>query len=319
MNQNSFIEVKNLSKYFPVGHGQMLHAVDNVSLKIEQGETLGLVGESGCGKSTLGRVLVRMYEQTSGSFQFRGKEVPSKLTQSERRVFARDVQMIFQDPFASLNPRMTIADIIAEGPDIHGLWSSAERSERVKFWLARVGLRPEHASRFPHEFSGGQKQRIGIARALAIEPKFIICDEPISALDVSIQAQVVNLLDDLQKEFNLTYLFIAHGLHMVRYISDRMAVMYLGQLVELGPSKDVFAAPLHPYSEALIASNPYPDPIRERTRDHHLLTGEIASPIDPKPGCRFAARCPLAQSRCREETPILKEVSPSRFVACHLR
>jgi oligopeptide transport system ATP-binding protein len=214
---------------------------------------------------------------------------------------------------------MTVGDIVAEGPDIHDLWKPSERTERINFWLKRVGLRPEHASRFPHEFSGGQKQRIGIARALAIEPKFIVCDEPISALDVSIQAQVVNLLEDLQSEFKLTYLFIAHGLHMVRHISDRMAVMYLGQLVELGPSKDVFEKPLHPYSEALIASNPYPDPEKERKRTHRLLAGEITSPVNPKPGCRFAARCPLAEDRCRRETPLLREVLPGRQVACHLR
>ncbi|MEI8025566.1 MAG: oligopeptide/dipeptide ABC transporter ATP-binding protein [Pseudomonadota bacterium] len=315
----NFVEIKNLSKHFNLGDNKFLHAVDEVTLSIANGETLGLVGESGCGKSTLGRLLVRMYEQTSGDLYINGQKVPEKLNQAQRKKFARDVQMVFQDPFASLNPRMTVGDIVAEGPDIHGLWKASERTERIHFWLKRVGLRSEHASRFPHEFSGGQKQRIGIARALAIEPKFIVCDEPISALDVSIQAQVVNLLEDLQNEFKLTYLFIAHGLHMVRHISDRMAVMYLGQLVELGSSKDVFEAPLHPYSEALIASNPYPDPEKERKRTHKLLVGEITSPVNPKPGCRFAARCPIAEDRCRKETPHLREIVPGRQVACHLR
>jgi len=321
MNQGNgnFVEIKNLSKHFDLGDNKFLHAVDDVTLSIANGETLGLVGESGCGKSTLGRLLVRMYEQTSGDLYINSQKVPEKLTQAQRKKFARDVQMVFQDPFASLNPRMTVGDIVAEGPDIHDMWKASERTERIHFWLKRVGLRSEHASRFPHEFSGGQKQRIGIARALAIEPKFIVCDEPISALDVSIQAQVVNLLEDLQSEFKLTYLFIAHGLHMVRHISDRMAVMYLGQLVELGSSKDVFERPLHPYSEALIASNPFPDPEKERQRSHKLLVGEITSPVNPKPGCRFAARCPIAEERCRKETPLLREIVPGRQVACHLR
>ncbi len=319
MTGEIFVEAKNLCKHFNLGHGQLLHAVDNVSLQIANGETLGLVGESGCGKSTLGRVLVRMYPQTDGTYLMRGNEVPNQLSFAERKRFAREVQMIFQDPFASLNPRMTVGDIISEGPDIHGLWRASEKRDRIHYWLNRVGLRPEHAARFPHEFSGGQKQRIGIARALAIEPRFIVCDEPISALDVSIQAQVVNLLQELQNEFKLTYLFIAHGLHMVRYISNRMAVMYLGKIVELGSSQDVFSSPLHPYSEALIAANPYPDPEKERQRKHQLLTGEITSPVNPKPGCRFAARCPIAQERCKQETPLLREVQKGRFVACHLR
>jgi oligopeptide transport system ATP-binding protein len=318
-SKNPFIEVKNLSKHFNLGHGQILHAVDDVSFAITQGETMGLVGESGCGKSTLGRVLARMYDQTKGSYELQSEEVATKLSFHQRRIFSRKVQMIFQDPFASLNPRMTVGDIISEGPDIHGMWKGSEKRERINYWLNRVGLRSEHAARFPHEFSGGQKQRIGIARALAIEPRFVVCDEPISALDVSIQAQVVNLLQDLQKEFGLTYMFIAHGLHMVRYISDHMAVMYLGRLVEMGSSQEVFHSPLHPYSDALIAANPYPDPERERSREHKLLTGEITSPVNPKPGCRFAARCPIAVARCRTETPELREVLPGRFVACHLR
>lgn len=313
------VETQNLCKFFELSRGAKLHAVDNISITIFQGETLGLVGESGCGKSTFGRVLVRLYDQTSGQYKFGSKEVPAKLNAKLRRSFSRDVQMIFQDPYASLDPRMTVGDIVAEGPDIHGMWSDKERQDKINFWLHQVGLVPEHASRFPHEFSGGQRQRIGIARALALEPKFIVCDEPISALDVSVQAQVVTLLQDLQKRFGLTYLFIAHSLSMVRYISNRMAVMYLGKLVELGASEDVYRNPLHPYSEALISANPEPDPIKERTRTHALLGGEIASPINPKPGCRFANRCPIVSDVCRTTTPELREVQPGRFVACHNR
>ena len=319
MNAKPLVETKDLCKYFDLGHGATLHAVDKVSLQVFPGETLGLVGESGCGKSTLGRVLVRMYDQTDGSYQFDSTEVPPKLNARDRKRFSRLAQMIFQDPYASLNPRMTVGDIIAEGPEVHGLWKGPERQKKINYWLGRVGLVPEHASRFPHEFSGGQRQRIGIARSLALEPKFVVCDEPISALDVSVQAQVVTLLQELQRELGLTYLFIAHSLSMVRYISDRMAVMYLGKVVELGPAEDVYAAPLHPYSEALIASNPFPDPIRERTREHKLLTGEISSPVNPKPGCRFANRCPYVTDRCRTETPELHESQPGRFVACHYR
>lgn len=313
------IETQHLCKFFELGRGSTLHAVDDVSLHVYPGETLGLVGESGCGKSTLGRVLVRMYDQTKGSYRFRTKEVPAHLSTRERRLFSREAQMIFQDPYASLNPRMTVGEIIAEGPEIHGLWKGNEKRERINYWLNRVGLVPEHAARFPHEFSGGQRQRIGIARALALEPKFVVCDEPISALDVSVQAQVVTLLQELQRELGLTYLFIAHSLSMVRYISNRMAVMYLGKVMEVGPSEAVYSRPLHPYSEALIAANPIPDPIRERTRPHQLLSGEISSPVNPKPGCRFAGRCPHVTERCRQETPALREVEPGRFVACHYR
>ncbi|NBX16954.1 MAG: ABC transporter ATP-binding protein [Proteobacteria bacterium] len=320
MNQpQPIIEVKNLCKFFDLGRGAKLHAVDDVSLTIYKGETLGLVGESGCGKSTLGRVLVRMYDQTSGSYSFEGKTVPPALNSSQRKTFAKQAQMIFQDPYQSLNPRMTVGDIISEGPSIHGLWNGDSRKNEILRWLKRVGLVAEHAMRFPHEFSGGQRQRIGIARSLALNPQFVVCDEPISALDVSVQAQVVTLLQDLQREFGLTYLFIAHSLSMVRYISNRMAVMYLGKVVELGPSEEVYTQPLHPYSEALIAANPFPDPIRERNREHKLLGGEITSPVNPKPGCRFANRCPIATDQCRKETPVLKESKPGRFVACHYR
>jgi oligopeptide transport system ATP-binding protein len=313
------VSVKKLCKYFNLSGGAKLHAVDNVSLDIFEGETVGLVGESGCGKSTLGRVLVRMYDQTSGEYQFGDLKVDSKLGTAQRKIFALKAQMIFQDPYGSLNPRMTVGDIISEGPSIHGLWNPREKTKKIHEWLDRVGLVPEHAQRFPHEFSGGQRQRIGIARALAVNPKFIVCDEPISALDVSVQAQVVTLLQHLQKEMGLTYLFIAHSLSMVRYISNRVAVMYLGSLVELGPSDDVYDKPLHPYTEALIASNPHADPIAERTREHRLLKGEIVSPVNPKPGCRFANRCPIADGICHEKTPELKEVAPCRFVACHFR
>lgn len=313
----TLVEVKDLCRYFPVGRGHTLKAVDGVSFTIAAGETLGLVGESGCGKSTLGRTLVRMYAPTAGSYKFNGKEVPATLRGAKRQEFCHQVQMIFQDPYASLNPRMTIGDIIAEGPDIHGLWERGERQQRISDWLERVGLMPEHAFRFPHEFSGGQRQRIGLARALAVNPKFVVCDEPISALDVSIQAQVITLLQDLQRDLGLTYLFIAHGLSMVRYISDRMCVMYLGKVVEIGPSDNVYASPLHPYTQALVAANPVPDPERERNRPEKLLIGELPSAIDPQNGCRFAARCPIATELCRRQCPELRTASPGHLVACH--
>lgn len=317
MNTQPLISVECLSKHFHVGPGQTLHAVDEVSLDVFPGETVGLVGESGCGKSTLGRVLTRMHSQTAGVYRLRGEEVPARPRDRDRRRLSREIQMIFQDPYASLNPRMTVGDIIAEGPTIHGLWRQSDRAARVGDWLTRVGLVPEHAARFPHEFSGGQRQRIGIARALAVEPRVVVCDEPISALDVSVQAQIVMLLKRLQREMSLTYLFIAHGLHMVRYVSDRIAVMYLGRLVEIGPSQDLFARPLHPYSKALIAANPFPDPARERARVDEVLRGEVTSPVNPKPGCRFAPRCPFATEECRRSTPTLREVEPGRSVACH--
>lgn len=319
MQQVPLIQLKQLSKYFDLGKKAILHAVEGVTLDVQEGETLGLVGESGCGKSTLGRTLIRLYSETSGEYYFRGQKVPSKLNQDQRKKFSREIQMIFQDPYASLDPRMTVGDIIAEGPDIHNLWPKEKRQKMIEMWLERVGLHAEHASRFPHEFSGGQRQRIGIARAFALQPKVVVCDEPISALDVSVQAQIVTLLKNLQKELQLTYIFIAHGLSMVRYVSDRMAVMYLGQLVEIGPAELVYNKPLHPYTEALITANPEPDPRLERNRERKLLTGEVTSPINPKIGCRFASRCPFVHDRCNNETPSLREVEPSRFVACHLR
>ncbi|GAB6932906.1 ABC transporter ATP-binding protein [Calditerricola satsumensis] len=315
--QDIILEVRNLKKYFRVGRTGVLKAVDNVSFFIRRGETLGLVGESGCGKSTTGRTIIRLYDATDGEVLFKGKNV-HKLKGAELKRFRREMQMIFQDPYASLNPRMTVADIIAEGLDIHGLASGKERMERVYELLETVGLNKEHASRFPHEFSGGQRQRIGIARALAVEPDFIIADEPISALDVSIQAQVVNLMKRLQREKGLTYLFIAHDLAMVKYISDRVGVMYLGTLVELTESERLYENPLHPYTEALLSAIPIPDPRVERTRERIILQGDVPSPINPPSGCRFRTRCPKAKPICAELEPVWKEVEPGHWVACHL-
>lgn len=311
------LEVRNLKKHFNVGKGAILKAVDGVSFTINKGETLGLVGESGCGKSTTGRTIIRLYDATDGEVIFNGKDV-HKLNNHEMKSFNREMQMIFQDPYASLNPRMTVADIIAEGIDIHGLATGKERMKRVYDLLETVGLNKEHANRFPHEFSGGQRQRIGIARALAVEPSFIIADEPISALDVSIQAQVVNLLEKLQKEKGLTYLFIAHDLSMVKYISDRVGVMYLGALVELAGSEELYEDPLHPYTEALLSAIPIPDPDIERSRERVILEGDVPSPINPPSGCRFRTRCPKAMPECATMVPEWKEVKPKHWVACHL-
>nr|WP_225624384.1 oligopeptide/dipeptide ABC transporter ATP-binding protein [Thermoanaerobacterium thermosaccharolyticum] len=310
------MEVKNLKKYFHVSGG-ILKAVDDVSFTIKRGETLGLVGESGCGKSTTGRTVIGLYEATGGSVIF--DDIPvHKMNDETRRKFARKAQMIFQDPYASLNPRMTVGDIIGEGIDIHGLYTGKERRERIYNLLELVGLNREHANRFPHEFSGGQRQRIGIARAMAIEPEFIVCDEPISALDVSIQAQIVNLLMNLQEEKGLTYLFIAHDLSMVRHISDRVAVMYLGSIAELTQSGELYTNPLHPYTQALLSAVPIPDPEVERKRERIILEGDVPSPINPPSGCRFRTRCKYAMDICSEVTPPLKEVGSGHFVACHL-
>jgi oligopeptide transport system ATP-binding protein len=311
------IEVKNLKKYFQVGKHATLKAVDDVSFFIRKGETLGLVGESGCGKTTCGRTVMGMYSATGGEVIFDGVDV-HKLNKKAKKDFARRAQIIFQDPYASLNPRMTVGDIIGEGIDIHNLYTGQARTNRVYELLQLVGLNKEHGSRFPHEFSGGQRQRIGIARALAIEPEFIVCDEPISALDVSIQAQIVNLLIQLQQELGLTYLFIAHDLSMVKHISDRVGVMYLGAMVELASSFDLYEKPLHPYTQALLSAIPVPDPEVERNKTRIKLEGEVPSPINPKPGCRFAPRCSYAKPICSEQTPILKEVEKEHFVACHL-
>lgn len=315
-NKKKLIEVKNLSKYFKVNKGT-LKAVDNLTFDIYQNETFGLVGESGCGKSTLGRTLMGVYAPTSGTFRYTGRE---SLDVNKKNLFrySKLAQMIFQDPYASLDPRMTVGSIIEEGMIIHNMYDKQKRQERVYELLEVVGLNKEHANRFPHEFSGGQRQRIGIARALAIEPEFIVCDEPISALDVSIQSQVINLLSDLQKKLNLTYLFIAHDLNIVKYISDRIAVMYLGNIVELASSDELYSNTLHPYSTALLSAVPIPDPDKEAQKSRQIIEGEIPSPINPPPGCNFAPRCPKACDICRQQKPALKEIKPGHFVACHL-
>ncbi|TQR39148.1 ABC transporter ATP-binding protein [Brevibacillus brevis] len=310
----ALLDVRDLKKYFSLGTGFDLKAVDGVSFTINRGETFGLVGESGCGKSTLGRTIIRLYDHTDGEVLFKGKNV-HQLRGKEAGQFNRDAQMIFQDPQASLNPRMTVEDIIAEGLDIHHL-NRGMRRERVAELLHLVGLHKDHAQRFPHEFSGGQRQRIGIARALAVEPEFIIADEPISALDVSIQAQVVNLLEDLQHDRGLTYLFIAHDLSMVKHISNRIGVMYLGKMVELASSYELYARPLHPYTQALLSSVPVPDPTVKRERI--VLQGDLPSPANKPSGCGFRTRCPLVQPRCAEEVPRWQEAQPGHWVACHL-
>ena len=312
------LDIRDLKKHFIVGEGKRHHAVDGITMDVRENEIVGLVGESGCGKSTLGRTLVGLYDKTAGEVHYRGEKLPTRYGANDFKKFSRSIQMIFQDPYSSLNPRMTIREIIAEGPMIHELWKKSEIEQKVGFWLKRVGLSPDHMSRYPHEFSGGQRQRIGIARALALEPRVIVCDEPISALDVSVQAQVVNLLDDLKKTMGLTLLFIAHDLSMVRYISDRMAVMYLGRMCELGPSNDVYFRPKHPYTQSLVASNPEADPAKERKREQTVLQGEIPSPVNLKPGCRFAGRCPKVMPVCQGTDPVWKEVTPGHFAACHL-
>ncbi|MGM7700902.1 ABC transporter ATP-binding protein [Pseudalkalibacillus sp. Hm43] len=313
------VEVKNLKKYFNMGKGQHLKAVDDVSFNIYKGETLGLVGESGCGKSTTGRTIIRLYGATDGSVTFDGEDVHGKKDKVKLKEFNRKMQMIFQDPYASLNPRMTVKDIIAEGIDIHGLAKSKEeRLNKVYELLETVGLNKEHANRYPHEFSGGQRQRIGIARALAVDPDFIIADEPISALDVSIQAQVVNLMQKLQRERGLTYLFIAHDLSMVKHISDRVGVMYLGNLVELADSDTLYNEPLHPYTQALLSAIPVPDPELERSRERIILEGDVPSPVSPPSGCRFRTRCPHAMDVCAKVVPKWQEAREGHYVACHL-
>ncbi len=310
------ISARNIKKYFDVSGGQ-LKAVDGISFDIYPKETFGLVGESGCGKSTAGRTIVRLYEPTDGELIFNGKNIYN-LSRKEMQEVRRNFQIVFQDPYASLNPRMTVEDIVAEPLDIHGAYKTREeRSDRVIELLRLVGLGEEHVLRFPHEFSGGQRQRIGIARALALNPKFIVCDEPISALDVSIQAQVVNLLKDLQEKLGLTYMFIAHDLSMVRYISDRVGVMYLGHMMELAKSEELYANPIHPYTKALLSAIPIPDPEVQRSRKRIMLEGDVPSPINPKPGCRFVDRCSCATEICRKETPEFLEKSPNHFVACH--
>lgn len=317
-DKKPILEVKHLKKYFPVDAKHTLKAVDDVSFTIYEGETLGIVGESGCGKTTCGRTCIGVYEATSGEVLYKGKDI-NKMTAAERKEFTKKVQMIFQDPYSSLDPRMKVHDIIAEGMQIHKLVSSkAEEIKAVQSLLEQVGLNPEHASRYVHEFSGGQRQRIGIARALAVNPEFLMCDEPISALDVSVQAQVVNLLVKLQKERGLTCMFIAHDLSMVKHISDRVGVMYLGNLVELADSDALYQYPLHPYTKALLSAIPVPDPDIERQRNQICLEGEVPSPMNPPAGCHFCNRCSYAKEECSCQTPVMREVELGHFVACHL-
>jgi oligopeptide transport system ATP-binding protein len=316
-NGRPLLEINDLRKHFRVGR-ETLKAVDGISLKIDRGETLGLVGESGCGKTTAGRVLVRLYEPSGGEVLFDGKDV-HRTEGDEARLLNRKMQMIFQDPQASLNPRMIVGDIVAEGLDIHNLVSSRkERLDRVHELLEVVGLNKEHANRYPHEFSGGQRQRIGVARALAVDPEFIVADEPVSALDVSIQAQVINLMRRLQEERGLTYLFISHDLSVVKYISDRVGVMYLGVLVELAPSDELYNNPLHPYTQALLSAVPVPDPDVEHERERIVLEGDVPSPVNPPSGCRFRTRCPYATDACGREDPVWRDVGNDHWVlACH--
>ena len=316
------VELRNLTKHFHIGRGQVVHAVDDVSFGISAREIVGLVGESGSGKSTLGKTVLGLHDKTAGDVIYNGETLPAKYKPVDFQRHARVMQMIFQDPYSSLNPRMTVGEIVGEGLKLHTDARPAQIRDRVGEWLRRVGLNPDHMARYPHEFSGGQRQRIGVARALVLEPEFVVCDEPISALDVSVQAQVVNLLDELKESLGLTLLFIAHDLSMVRYVSDRMAVMYLGSLVEVGPADRVFFAPQHPYTELLIGSNPEPDPRTERSRDSTAIRGEIPSPVNVQPGCRFANRCPKAMDVCAGTTPDLIPVRDAghaeRLVACHL-
>lgn len=317
MSKGNLIEVTNLKKYFSAGKNKVLKAVDGVSFNIKEGETLGLVGESGCGKTTCGRTILGIYNASDGKVYYDGKDVHA-MDWNEKLKFKKDAQIIFQDPYASLDPRMTISEIIGEGLDVHLKLNHKERQDRINKLLDVVGLNQEHGSRFPHELSGGQRQRIGIARALAVEPKFIVCDEPISALDVSIQAQIVNLLIKLQREMGLTYLFISHDLSMVKHISDRVGVMYLGSIVELAPSKNMYEKPLHPYTKALISAIPIPDPKIEDERKRIQLEGEVPSPINPPEGCKFVKRCAYAKDVCNQIAPDLKEIERNHFVACHL-
>jgi oligopeptide transport system ATP-binding protein len=316
------VEVRDLVKYFPIHAGLLsrhvadVKAVDGVSFDIEAGETLGLVGESGSGKTTIGRMLLHLLPATSGSISYSGAEITTMRPDDIRRL-RRQIQIIFQDPYASLNPRMTIGEIIGEPLRIHGIATGRAAKDRVQELLRLVGLRPYSANRYPHEFSGGQRQRIGIARALAVDPKFIVCDEPVSALDVSIQAQVINLLEDLQAQLGLTYLFIAHDLSVVRHISTRVAVMYVGKIVELSTRDEIYERPLHPYTQALLSAIPIPDPVAERRRKRIVLTGDIPSPVDPPSGCRFHTRCPVAFERCTVEDPAFRDYGGGHLAACH--
>lgn len=324
-DNDKLLEIEHLKKYFPIKgvRGPGVQAVEDVSLYIKRGETLGLVGESGCGKTTLGRTILRLHEPTSGKIVYDGITIFEKDGKKKTAVkmlpYRRKMQIIFQDPSASLDPRMTVGEIIGEALDIHKLCSDkVARKDRIRELLEMVGLNTEHANRYPHEFSGGQQQRVGIARALAVNPEFIVCDEPISALDVSIQSQVVNMLEDMQEELGLTYLFIAHDLSVVRHISNRIGVMYLGTMVELSTSYELNKNPLHPYTKTLISAVPVPDPEKSKTRQRIVLEGDIPSPINPPSGCRFHTRCPYATARCKEEVPEFRELAPNHWAACHI-
>lgn len=311
------LEVKELKKYFPMGRKTVLKAVDGVSFDIKKGETLGVVGESGCGKTTCGRTCIGLYEKTDGEVIYRGKDV-HRMTKSERQEFTKNVQIIFQDPYASLDPKMKVLDIIAEGIYAHGLLTDRQKiKEKAEELLETVGLNKSFLTRYVHEFSGGQRQRIGIARALAVDPEFIVCDEPISALDVSVQAQIVNLLEKLQQEKHLTYMFIAHDLSMVKHISDRVMVMYLGQIMEITSSEELYRCPMHPYTKVLLSAIPIPDPKVEAAKKRIRMEGEIPSPVNPPEGCRFQSRCKYATEECRTKTPMLRELVEGHFVACH--
>ena len=317
--ENPILEMENLTRYFDIGRNQLVHAVDGINLSIAEKEILGLVGESGSGKSTLGKVILGLEPKTSGWIKYRGELLPQKYKARDFQTWSSKMQMIFQDPYSSLNPRMTVGEIVGEGLRLTTNNTKNQIKDKVAEWLLKVGLQTDHMSRYPHEFSGGQRQRIGIARALILEPEFVVCDEPISALDVSVQAQVINLMGELKEKLGLTLIFIAHDLSMVRYVSDQMAVMYLGSIVEVGKADDVYFSPKHPYTEILVGSNPEPDPKVERGRTSTTIQGEIPSPVNVPAGCRFANRCPKVEENCKRVTPQLIPLKDSEHkVACHL-